>query len=78
MNYREIKTFKKLKNKGYEVYHKGFPDFLVYNEKTNKLIFVEVKRKLKRMTKKMGLSKHQHRVIDILKKFIPVEIWYID
>ncbi len=76
-NRRENIVLYELLQKGYEVFHKGYPDFLVYDEANNELSFIEVKRKQRRKTKKMGLSKHQQRVIEILKKFHKVEIRYI-
>lgn len=75
-NRREAKVSESLQAQGYEVYHKGFPDFLAYNPQTSKLLFVEVKRKLRRPTEKMGLSAHQRRVIEILRKFHEVQIIY--
>lgn len=77
-NLRESKILTRLLKKGFEVYHRGFPDFLAYQEETNTLIFVEVKRKQRRKTHKMGLTVYQRRVIEILKKFHKVYVVYVD
>jgi hypothetical protein len=64
---------------GYEVLSKGWPDFLLYKQLTNKAVFVEVKRKQKHVTLKMGLSKHQQRVHEILKNLgLNVKTIYIE
>ena len=64
---------------GWKVYHKGYPDFLLYKENENKIKFVEIKRHQKRKTIKMGLSTHQQEVIDILRKAgLDVEVIYLN
>ena len=76
-NKRERIVYDELVSQGYEVYHKGYPDFLAYKSDTNELLFIEVKKKQKKPSLKMGLSDHQRRVIDVLRKFIEVKIVYV-
>jgi hypothetical protein len=76
-NKREIQVYNKAVLEGWEVLTKGYPDFLLYKEKENKVLFIEVKRKCKNTVKK-GLSSHQSRMISILKRIgLQVEIIYI-
>jgi len=77
MNKRELKILNELLSQGYEVYHKGYPDFIAYHPETEEVRFVEVKRQQRRPTPKMGLSKHQERVIEILRKIARVDVSYI-
>ena len=65
MNRRERKVATKLKEEGWNILTKGYPDLFCYRK--NEIMFVEVKRKQKRPTKKMGLSKYQRKMIEILK-----------
>ena len=75
-NKREIAILKKYIDLGYNYLTKGYPDFCFYNDK--KIIFVEVKKKQKRKTPKMGLSVHQEKMIEIFKRLgINVIIEYI-
>lgn len=45
------------KQKGYEIYSKGYPDYILI--KNGKVIFVECKKPQMIKTKKGGYSKHQ-------------------
>ena len=87
-NYRELTIFSKLNRKGFEVYKKGWPDFLAYNPNTKKIIFVEVKRttaskpkpgwekfESKSYKRGGGLSSHQIKVSEILSNFC--EVWVV-
>lgn len=76
MNESEKIIYDRLIEEGYEVYHKGYPDFLVFNPKTKKLSFIEVKREAQRKRKRGGLTKRQARVLQILNKFHEVKIEY--
>lgn len=76
-NKREIAVRDRYLNQGYECLTKGYPDFCFV--RGNEVIFVEVKRKLKYPTSKMGLSKQQRRMIDILKQLgLEVRVEYVD
>lgn len=78
-NKRERKVQQEYLKKGYEVYSRGWPDFLMYHQEKDELVLIEVKRKQKRPTQKMGLSKYQQRVIEILRhKGIKVEVVYVE
>lgn len=57
-----------------EVFHKGWPDFLMF--KDGQIRMIEVKRKQRRTTRKMGLSAHQRRIKAILEKHFPYEVRY--
>jgi len=61
----EMKFRKEAEEKGYKIYSKGWPDYII--EKNGEYSFVECKRPLWRKTKKMGFSKHQLKVLNILK-----------
>jgi hypothetical protein len=75
-NKREISIYKKYINQGYECLTKGYPDFCFFND--NEVIFIEVKRKQKRPSQKMGLSKYQVKMIDIFKRLgLNVSIEYV-
>ena len=75
-NVREIAVLEKYKKLGYDYLTKGYPDFCFYNDE--EVIFVEVKRKQKRKTAKMGLSIHQRKMIDIFKRLgLKVSIEYV-
>lgn len=76
MNNREVQVFNKYSKEGWEIYHRGFPDFIMFKDGMVK--FVEVKRKQKRPTKKMGLSRYQRRVIEILNTISSCIVEYID
>ena len=76
-NPREQAVIDRLQADGFEVLNKGWPDLLAV--KDYEVVAVEVKRKQKRKTKKMGLSAHQRRVIEILRGAgIDVQVEYID
>lgn len=75
INKREAKIYDEYTKGGWEVFHKGFPDFLLY--KNGEIRFIEVKRKQKRITKKGGLSPHQRRVKEILEQKFSYEVKYI-
>ena len=75
-NYREISVFEKYADLGYECLTKGYPDFCFFNDK--EVIFIEVKRKQKRASKKMGLSQHQNKMIGIFKRLgLNVSVVYV-
>ena len=76
-NEREGKIYDLFSTDNWEILHKGFPDFLLFKEKENKLKFIEVKRKQKKQTAKMGLSAHQRRIKEILSRFFEYEVIYI-
>jgi len=62
----ETKFRKEAEERGYSIISKGWPDYLIFNEK--EIIFVECKRPLIRATKKMGFSKHQRLLLSKLKE----------
>ena len=75
-NIRERQVQEAGLNDGWEVLSKGWPDFLLYKEETNEALFIEVKRTCK--SEKHGLSKHQRRMHEILKKLgLDVVVQYI-
>ena len=75
-NHREISIFEKYIDLGYECLTKGYPDFCFFNDK--EVIFIEVKRKQKRPSKKMGLSQHQNKMIEIFKRLgLNVSVVYV-
>jgi len=43
MNAYEKERYEELKRKGYKVFYRGYPDFLIYNPKTDKVSFEECK-----------------------------------
>ena len=76
-NHREIAVLKKYQSKGYDFLCKGYPDFCFFND--NEVIFVEVKRKQKRPSKKMGLSSQQSKMISLFKRLgLNVSVEYVD
>ena len=75
-NKREQSVFKKYTELGYNCLTKGYPDFCFYKDK--EVVFVEVKRKQKKPSSQMGLSKHQRKMIDIFIQLgLDVRIEYI-
>ena len=73
----EIAVCDKYKAMGYDYLTKGYPDFCFFNDR--EVIFVEVKPKQKRPTKKMGLSKHQQKMIEIFKRIgLDVRVEYVE
>lgn len=77
MNKREHNVAKDMEAKGWQIMTKGYPDLFCF--KGNKIKFIEVKRTQKRPTKKMGLSRHQRKMIKIMKRAgLDVEVRYID
>ena len=76
-NKSEIAVYRKYKEQGYNCLSKGYPDFCFYND--TEVIFVEVKRKQKRITKQMGLSQYQRKMIDIFKRLeLNVLVEYVE
>lgn len=76
-NYREQIVYKEYTDLGYECLTKGYPDFCFFNG--DKVIFVEVKRKPITNTKKKGLSRHQQKMINILRGLgLDVRIEYVE
>jgi hypothetical protein len=70
-------VYEKYKQLGYECLTKGYPDFCFFNDK--EVIFIEVKPKQKRLTKKMGLSKHQRKMIEIFKRLgLNIRVEYVE
>ena len=80
MNRRENIIKKKAIEDGWEILTNGYPDFLLYKEQTNEVLFIEVKSQTAREKKQQGgeLSPNQKRMHQILKNlgFI-VKIVYI-
>ena len=80
INRREKRVLDKHVSEGWIGLHKGWPDFLFYRRIDGKLELklVEVKKTQSRRTTKMGLSKHQRVVCDLLKEYgLNVVIEYI-
>lgn len=75
-NRRERKVAEEYERDGWEVLHKGWPDFLMV--RNGEIRLIEVKRKQGRETKKMGLSAHQRKVKEVLEKILPYEVRYED
>ena len=75
-NKREIAVYEKYKQLGYDCLTKGYPDFCFFNE--NEVIFIEVKRKQIKPSKKMGLSAHQTKMIELFKRLgLNVKVEYV-
>ena len=72
---RERIVCEKWESLGYEVLKKGWPDFLCV--RGDEVVMIEVKRKQKRASKKMGLSRHQARMKEILSKLSRYEVEYV-
>jgi len=78
-NTRERKIQLNALNDGWEVLSKGWPDFMLYKEKTNEVKFIEVKRSKTKNSINNGLSKHQKRMHKIFECLgFAVEILYVD
>jgi hypothetical protein len=78
LNEREIKYKIEAEKQGWKLFHRGFPDFLMYNEKTNKIKFVEVKQKSKGKFID-NLTSDQKKVIEVLQKSgNDAEVIYLD
>ena len=75
-NRREREIAEAYLSEGWEVFHKGWPDFLMF--KDGKVLMIEVKRVQKKKTPKMGLSSHQQRVKEILSKHHEYEVLYVE
>ena len=69
MNRREKIVGDRAIKDGWEVLSNGYPDFLLYKEKTNEAIFIEVKSELAKRTKQKGgeLTQNQERMHQVLK-----------
>lgn len=75
-NKRELSVYQKYKQLGYNCLTKGYPDFCFFNN--NEVIFVEVKRLQIKPSKKMGLSAHQRKMIELFKRLgLTVRIEYV-
>jgi len=74
-NAREKRVAEEFAAKGFEVIHKGWPDFLMISD-DDEIVMIEVKRKHK--LRGSGLSKHQKRMRDILSKHFKYEVRYED
>lgn len=79
-NYREAKVHDLAVNGGWEVLHKGWPDFIIH--KNGEIRMIEVKKKsdksLNNHKRKNGLSLHQLRIKEILEKHFKYVVLYID
>jgi len=75
-NRREQIVTEKYLLEGYEVLKRGWPDFLFI--KGNDIVMVEVKRKQKRLTVQMGLSKSQIAMKKILSKYFKYIVEYVE
>ena len=75
-NTRERNIINKYKSLGFDYVTKGYPDICFF--KDDQILFVEVKRKLKKPSLKMGLSPHQRKLHEIFKRLgIEIIIEYI-
>lgn len=52
--------------RGFEIYHKGYPDYCLVRGDT--AVFVEVKRSTVKSGKKRGFSRHQRTMMTILTR----------
>jgi len=78
-NKREQQVQQEYLSQGYMVFYRGWPDFLCYNPDTGHICCLEVKRKQRHKTTKMGLSDYQRQVHRILRKAgLEVYTIYID
>lgn len=76
-NRRERVVQLKYLEEGWEVYHRGWPDFIMI--RGDEVKFVEVKkmpkrRRSERVQARQGLQSVQFRLKQILEKFAPYEI----
>lgn len=79
MNQREEIVFNKSKKDGWEVLNKGYPDFLLWKEKTNEAIFIEVKAKPYKGNSQGQLTKNQKKMHQVLRKLgFVVKVVYVD
>ena len=77
-NRRENEVIKKYCKLGFNVLTKGYPDLCFFNEKMDKVFFIEVKRKSCSYGKKGGLSPHQRKMLEVFKKLgLDVSVEYI-
>lgn len=76
LNARE-RSYKKIaEDAGWKVYHRGFPDFLMFDPLAKKIKFVEIKG-IRRSAD--GCTSEQRELIDILKLVgLDVEVVYVD
>jgi len=75
-NRRERFVAERYLSEGYEFLKRGWPDFLFI--KNNEIVLVEVKRKQKRATVQMGLTKSQIMMKDILSKYFKYIVEYVE
>jgi hypothetical protein len=76
-NRREIAVYNKYKDLGYDCLTKGYPDFCFFND--DEVIFIEVKKGQKHPSKKMGLSSHQSKMIELFMRLgLNVSVEYVD
>lgn len=70
MNRREDIVKENAINDGWEVLSSGYPDLLLYKDKTNEAIFIEVKSKIAKNKKEKGgeLTPQQKKMHQILKR----------
>ena len=72
-NWREEKARQLALDKGYEVFRGGWPDFLLWNAKEGRAVFLEVKAKNDK------LSRGQVRMHAMLKKLgLNVQVYWLD
>ena len=62
----EEKFRKEAKEKGYEIFSKGYPDYVIVKDK--EVLFIECKRPGCEFTKKKGYSLHQVKMRDLFRK----------
>lgn len=75
-NARERSVIQQYALDGYECLTKGYPDMCFFNE--NEVVFVEVKRKQKRPSTKMGLSPHQRKMHEIFARLgFTIKVVYV-
>jgi hypothetical protein len=75
-NKAERSVYDKYTKLGYNCIAKGYPDFCFFND--NEVLFVEVKRKQRKPSKKMGLSVHQQKMIEIFKRLgLNISVEYV-
>lgn len=79
MNEREKIVYDNAVKGGWEVFDKGYPDFLLWKEETGEAIFIEVKAKAYKGNSQGFLTKSQIAMHRVLRKlgFI-VKVVHID
>jgi hypothetical protein len=75
-NRREREVLERFESQGFKALKKGWPDFLFY--KDGEIVMVEVKKKQRRRTEKMGLSTHQQEMRRILSQYFTYHVEYVE